>query len=142
MTPTTGIGKRAAYMSWNPPKSLWSVKSCTRGIQLQLERVSVSKGPRNDGIQFSSLASSCSGRPAGRVNICLEPAKRRRPDHARSLDFTTTQLLRRSEEHTSELQSQSNLVCRLLLEKKKNGLTKQHQPVPSSTESAPGSPNQ
>src|SRR2546430_17453951 len=28
----------------------------------------------------------------------------------------------RSEEHTSELQSQSNLVCRLLLEKKKNKL--------------------
>src|SRR2546430_17180289 len=27
---------------------------------------------------------------------------------------------RRSEEHTSELQSQSNLVCRLLLEKKNN----------------------
>src|SRR2546427_3428672 len=34
----------------------------------------------------------------------------------------------RSEEHTSELQSQSNLVCRLLLEKKK----KQHKP-PSAT---------
>src|SRR2546430_11563379 len=32
-------------------------------------------------------------------------------------------LLSRSEEHTSELQSQSNLVCRLLLEKKK----KQHE---------------
>src|SRR2546430_5079132 len=30
-----------------------------------------------------------------------------------------TVTLRRSEEHTSELQSQSNLVCRLLLEKKK-----------------------
>src|SRR2546430_7657844 len=29
----------------------------------------------------------------------------------------------RSEEHTSELQSQSNLVCRLLLEKKKSILT-------------------
>src|SRR2546430_10357696 len=29
-------------------------------------------------------------------------------------------LRRRSEEHTSELQSQSNLVCRLLLEKKKS----------------------
>src|SRR5690606_41476097 len=27
----------------------------------------------------------------------------------------------RSEEHTSELQSRENLVCRLLLEKKKNG---------------------
>src|SRR2546430_12987882 len=31
---------------------------------------------------------------------------------------------RRSEEHTSELQSQSNLVCRLLLEKKKNTTTR------------------
>src|SRR2546427_2731304 len=30
----------------------------------------------------------------------------------------------RSEEHTSELQSQSNLVCRLLLEKKKKQETK------------------
>src|SRR5688572_32762266 len=30
----------------------------------------------------------------------------------------------RSEEHTSELQSQSNLVCRLLLEKKKKIKTK------------------
>src|SRR5688572_31716310 len=37
--------------------------------------------------------------------------------------FATTQ--RRSEEHTSELQSQSNLVCRLLLEKKKKK-TKTH----------------
>src|SRR2546430_15248087 len=31
----------------------------------------------------------------------------------------TRKLAPRSEEHTSELQSQSNLVCRLLLEKKK-----------------------
>src|SRR5256885_1758657 len=29
-------------------------------------------------------------------------------------------IMRRSEEHTSELQSPCNLVCRLLLEKKKN----------------------
>src|SRR5688572_33429171 len=32
----------------------------------------------------------------------------------------------RSEEHTSELQSQSNLVCRLLLEKKKKKKKKTH----------------
>src|SRR5438034_6478554 len=31
----------------------------------------------------------------------------------------------RSEEHTSELQSHSDLVCRLLLEKKKNNITNQ-----------------
>src|SRR5256886_10293821 len=36
---------------------------------------------------------------------------------ARTLSTATH---KRSEEHTSELQSQSNLVCRLLLEKKKN----------------------
>src|SRR5438270_7313946 len=36
--------------------------------------------------------------------------------HPRLLD----ERRRRSEEHTSELQSQSNLVCRLLLEKKNN----------------------
>src|SRR5438270_10738629 len=34
---------------------------------------------------------------------------------------------RRSEEHTSELQSQSNLVCRLLLEKKKKKNKKTHK---------------
>src|SRR6266567_8714828 len=33
----------------------------------------------------------------------------------------------RSEEHTSELQSQSNLVCRLLLEKKKKQQTRTRQ---------------
>src|SRR5688572_31643327 len=38
-------------------------------------------------------------------------------------------LLARSEEHTSELQSQSNLVCRLLLEKKKNKNIKHNQPL-------------
>src|SRR2546430_13259220 len=34
-------------------------------------------------------------------------------------DVTVLEAHERSEEHTSELQSQSNLVCRLLLEKKK-----------------------
>src|SRR2546430_10151124 len=33
----------------------------------------------------------------------------------------------RSEEHTSELQSQSNLVCRLLLEKKKQPITQRYR---------------
>src|SRR2546421_9467954 len=38
-------------------------------------------------------------------------------------------VLRRSEEHTSELQSRSDLVCRLLLEKKKN-ITSNHIHIP------------
>src|SRR3989475_3607930 len=40
----------------------------------------------------------------------------------------------RSEEHTSELQSQSNLVCRLLLEKKKK---KKRERVPRCNQQAP-----
>src|SRR5688572_31875578 len=41
---------------------------------------------------------------------------------------------RRSEEHTSELQSQSNLVCRLLLEKKKK---KKQQKIKQETKNQP-----
>src|SRR2546427_1905584 len=39
----------------------------------------------------------------------------------------------RSEEHTSELQSQSNLVCRLLLEKKKKNKSKNNDINEQST---------
>src|SRR2546430_448543 len=41
------------------------------------------------------------------------------PDHQANF-FKAVRSRKRSEEHTSELQSQSNLVCRLLLEKKKS----------------------
>src|SRR5688572_31103323 len=46
------------------------------------------------------------------VNNTFTPLER--PNELKDKPFFT-----RSEEHTSELQSQSNLVCRLLLEKKK-----------------------
>src|SRR6266567_7449458 len=46
------------------------------------------------------------GRAAPGIGARIRPGSRPRPRP-------------RSEEHTSELQSQSNLVCRLLLEKKK-----------------------
>src|SRR3712207_7217279 len=39
----------------------------------------------------------------------------------------------RSEEHTSELQSRQYLVCRLLLEKKKNKITTNHQTIDRNT---------
>src|SRR2546427_8575688 len=62
-------------------------------------------------------------RVVGRCLTLTSHATQRRDDTAAE---------RRSEEHTSELQSQSNLVCRLLLEKKKkkqkqtNKITKRH----------------
>src|SRR2546430_5692796 len=49
------------------------------------------------------------------------------PRHARTRRPHGGDHLPRSEEHTSELQSQSNLVCRLLLEKKNNREMMQQQ---------------
>src|SRR2546427_1683903 len=59
---------------------------------------------------------------AGPGNDFSREPDRRRPAAAQSrirFPARARRLLPRSEEHTSELQSQSNLVCRLLLEKKK-----------------------
>src|SRR2546428_3790613 len=53
--------------------------------------------------------------------------------------LTNTVIMRRSEEHTSELQSRSDLVCRLLLEKKKTSSRPSAATPPSSTPSMPPS---
>src|SRR2546430_12246580 len=55
----------------------------------------------------------------------LGSCRQRIRGYTRELNFSDCSTLDRSEEHTSELQSQSNLVCRLLLEKKKKNSTKQ-----------------
>src|SRR5258708_37147640 len=62
-----------------------------------------------------------------RTKSRLEPARREEPESLaepvrvpRAARRRTTERARRSEEHTSELQSPDHLVCRLLLEKKKN----------------------
>src|SRR5688572_32589779 len=67
----------------------------------------IRRPPRSTLFPYTTLFRSA--RPDARPRAPL----RRRP---RRLDRPAG----RSEEHTSELQSQSNLVCRLLLEKKKS----------------------
>src|SRR2546430_7475732 len=52
--------------------------------------------------------------------LCNSAALGRRYDAAFTSSAAISPLPSRSEEHTSELQSQSNLVCRLLLEKKRH----------------------
>src|SRR2546426_1595739 len=70
------------------------------------------------------------GRGGGILNI----VHRQSVNRARRL-FAGGQLHRqRSEEHTSELQSPCNLVCRLLLEKKKRTETPQRLPLPRSVQ--------
>src|SRR5205807_6782929 len=58
-----------------------------------------------------------------RLNLAeraIDAAFRLRPNAGEAHLARATDLYSRSEEHTSELQSPCNLVCRLLLEKKKN----------------------
>src|SRR5688572_24287604 len=59
---------------------------------------------------------------------CKRSSASDRPRMARKITNTPANMpATRSEEHTSELQSQSNLVCRLLLEKKKKKKEKKQQ---------------
>src|SRR2546430_4345348 len=87
----------------------------------------IRRPPRSTLFPYTTLFRSDAGRPAGEC-----PELRRLQGHGRAgpkVDpaggreraEVQTDVGRgiRSEEHTSELQSQSNLVCRLLLEKKK-----------------------
>src|SRR5256885_10142416 len=57
--------------------------------------------------------------PSRRALVLCDPSYELKSDYAKVLDMAADSLKRRSEEHTSELQSPCNLVCRLLLEKKK-----------------------
>src|SRR5436190_18723799 len=68
----------------------------------------IRRPPRSTLFPYTTLFRSCA-------------ARRRRGGHARRRGPLRLDRIRaaRSEEHTSELQSHSDLVCRLLLEKKK-----------------------
>src|SRR5438270_4830862 len=73
----------------------------------------IRRPPRSTLFPYTTLFRSIDlrGTPQRRQGFAPKPAARQQ----------------RSEEHTSELQSQSNLVCRLLLEKKKKKkITRQH----------------
>src|SRR2546430_9024166 len=86
----------------------------------------IRRPPRSTLFPYTTLFRSRAVHPGAAA-----PARRRAADHARSRgclglcaqpgDHSSLHQARehlRSEEHTSELQSQANLVCRLLLEKK------------------------
>src|SRR2546430_7621502 len=60
------------------------------------------------------------------ISVSLRPERHRR-GATRAPWHPDRPVRSRSEEHTSELQSQSNLVCRLLLEKKKKNRGLSHR---------------
>src|SRR2546430_8035102 len=92
----------------------------------------IRRPPRSTLFPYTTLfrsptpTRSCPGcLPPGRVSVDGD-----------EFGFRAAPATHRSEEHTSELQSQSNLVCRLLLEKKKNiSLDYNHVLITSCTQS-------
>src|SRR2546426_7603312 len=89
----------------------------------------IRRPPRSTLFPYTTLFRSCDDDSASAKPTAVARLDSRDPrtpfveeqicDHAlRELELG--ELLERSEEHTSELQSPCNLVCRLLLEKKKS----------------------
>src|SRR5688572_31590413 len=78
----------------------------------------IRRPPRSTLFPYTTLFRSLGQGPRQRHPPLGRAARYRRPDR-RGRPHRGRPARGRSEEHTSELQSQSNLVCRLLLEKKK-----------------------
>src|SRR5690606_39732898 len=81
------------------------------------------KRMKNPAIFICSNGTQCPNRPALTIfrTFCFQPFAvigHEIPEFSRF--FIEGMIYKRSEEHTSELQSRENLVCRLLLEKKKS----------------------
>src|SRR2546427_9632075 len=91
-----------------PPRStLFPYTTLFRSGFMGLERIEQDSAEAGDIVAISGIQELTIS-----DTICA-------PDFPEALPALTVDEPTRSEEHTSELQSQSNLVCRLLLEKKK-----------------------
>src|SRR5256885_11523861 len=82
----------------------------------------IRRPPRSTLFPYTTLFRSLEVRDSDVVSVCVAGQQH----HQRALHAPA----HRSEEHTSELQSPCNLVCRLLLEKKKK-----HQQLTSMKQS-------
>src|SRR2546427_8626928 len=82
----------------------------------------IRRPPRSTLFPYTTLFRSwCANWPGAQVHSTADES------HIKMIkqqSVVPKSLTHRSEEHTSELQSQSNLVCRLLLEKKKKEIEK------------------
>src|SRR5258708_24633221 len=84
----------------------------------------IRRPPRSTLFPYTTLFRSLT--VFGQSHGCRSPDAGPVADDDRGQDCTLAQKRGRSEEHTSELQSPDHLVCRLLLEKKKNTTHEQY----------------
>src|SRR4051812_49713627 len=88
----------------------------------------IRRPPRSTLFPYTTLFRSQPRQPGGHLRPglrlrALDARARLDPVPARQVEWRPAPAAGRSEEHTSELQSHVNLVCRLLLEKKKKKTT-------------------
>src|SRR6266446_2091757 len=112
-------------MTW-PPISMPLIRVCAEKAM----KCALSGAMSRPRMAYFSLASTTIDRPSGVSSLSEEscaasasssaatPGKAKKAVATRLPSVIVPVLSRRSEEHTSELQSPCNLVCRLLLEKK------------------------
>src|SRR3712207_8256017 len=84
----------------------------------------IRRPPRSTLFPYTTLFRSAARRPEPPGHECAVPGLAGRAGAPRQVRHARRARNRRSEEHTSELQSRQYLVCRLLLEKKKNNKRK------------------
>src|SRR5206468_8378632 len=95
-----------------------TVRSSINGLPVSGVMIAV-KGSRVFNVSDSTGSFTLVGLPGGRQTVRILYGDSLAYEKEMDLKQGKTLTLSRSEEHTSELQSRSDLVCRLLLEKKK-----------------------
>src|SRR2546421_7047974 len=96
----------------------------------------IRRPPRSTLFPYTTLFRSLFWSPTTCTSIHPTfPSRRRSPSRSarRAAGSPPCRQEKRSEEHTSELQSRSDLVCRLLLEKKKKHNNENQQQIVYST---------
>src|SRR3712207_8449188 len=83
----------------------------------------ISPLPQPDSLPISPAPRSSAGSRTPSTSCATSSTPWPAPSPASRPCWPSSSTLGRSEEHTSELQSRQYLVCRLLLEKKKNTIT-------------------
>src|SRR5690606_41335605 len=104
----------ASVMGTRPKATLFPYTTLFRSAEVEerIELVELERDVRGRGVIVEPREVA---NPQQRGALLLAAVLRGGPGHLVDLEEVV-----RSEEHTSELQSRENLVCRLLLEKKKN----------------------
>src|SRR5688572_31792470 len=95
-----------ATVATGMPLGIWRMDNTESQPSMELEDF-MGTPITGNGVREATMPGRCAAPPAPAMITC-------RPLFLAEEAYSTM----RSEEHTSELQSQSNLVCRLLLEKK------------------------